>query len=89
MLKKRNAEGMTMNVIVFAIISFLVLVLLIGILSGRVKLFTGAVEESQSCSQLCQIKDYSNGASEPKQEYEMLAGAKDGSGNQCYCKPKN
>ena len=86
MLKKRNAEGMTMNVIVFAIISFLVLVLLIGILSGRVKIFTGAVEESQSCSQICQIKDYSSGAPEQKTGYELLAGAKDSNGKQCYCK---
>ncbi len=86
MLKKKNAEGMAMNVIVFALISLLILIVLISLLSGRVKLFTGTVEEAQSCSQICQIKDYSSGASEPKQGYEMLAGAKDGNGKQCYCK---
>ena len=85
MLKKRNADGMSINVIVLAVISLIILVVLIAILTGRIGNFIGTVKESQSCNEICKIKDYSSGKSEPDNNYEILLGARDSDGKQCYC----
>jgi len=75
-----------MRFIILAVISLIVIVVLISILSGRIGNFIGVVKESQSCNEICKIKDYSGGISDgPKSGYEILLGARDSEG-QCYCK---
>ncbi|MEK6869573.1 MAG: hypothetical protein AABX63_05215 [Nanoarchaeota archaeon] len=86
MLNKKDAQGFSINIIVLAVISLIILVVLIAILTGRIGNFIGTVKESQSCNQICQIKDYSGGVPEPRPGYEILIGARDSNGKQCYCR---
>jgi len=84
MLKKR-AQGLSIRFVVLAIISLIVLVVLIGIMSGRIGNFVNVLKESNSCDKICKLEDYSGGKSSPESGYEILKGARDSEG-QCYCK---
>ena len=84
MLKKKGDE-LAIRFIVLAVISLIILVVIISILSGKIGNFVGTVKETQSCDELCRLKDYSSGKSEPGSGYEILLGARDSDGKQCYC----
>ena len=83
MLKKR-AQGLSIRFIIMAVMALIVLVVLIAIFSGKLGNFASTVVDSQSCSQLCQIRDYSSGSANPG-EGQILPGGRDSDGNQCYC----
>ena len=84
MLKKR-AQGLSIRVIIMAVISLIILIVLITIFSGRLSIFANTVGDSQSCSEICQLRDYSGGKSSPAALHVVLPGGTDSDGNQCYC----
>ena len=49
MLKKRNAQGISVNVIIIVAIALIVLVVLIAIFTGRLGSFVIGVDETASC----------------------------------------
>lgn len=92
MIKKRKAQGLSINVIILAVISLIVLVVLIAILTGQLGIFSKGVSEIQSCNEICKLKDYSGGTSDESiledktLDYKILIGARDSDGKPCYCK---
>tara|TARA_Y100000310_G_C20627080_1_gene786527 strand:- start:232 stop:492 length:261 start_codon:yes stop_codon:yes gene_type:complete len=86
MLKNKYAQGLSIRFIILAVISLIVLVVLISIFSGKTDNLINTVKGAQSCDETCKIKDYSSGRSGYISGYEILVGAKDSNGNQCYCK---
>jgi|TARA_Y100000294_G_scaffold158612_1_gene160980 hypothetical protein len=83
MLKKKDAQGFSIKVIVLAVIALIILVVLLGIFSGNIGKFIGTVKESQGCNEACKMKGYAGESSESGGE--ALIGARDSDGNQCYC----
>ena len=53
MLKKRNAQGLSITTIVVAVIALIIIVVLIAIFSGRMALFGTGLDESKTCSSIC------------------------------------
>ena len=87
MLKKRDAQGLPINVIIMAVIALIILVILIAIFTGQMSNFFTNVQEVQTCDEICRINGYTAGEADSTQEgYEILVGARDGDGKQCYCK---
>ncbi|MBI2134985.1 hypothetical protein HYU09_03265 [Candidatus Woesearchaeota archaeon] len=82
----RKAQGLSINTIIIAAIALIVLVVLIAIFTGRLGLFSKGLGEATTCSQICEARnmdvDPNNAAA------NLVRGALDSNGNQCYCKPK-
>ena len=53
MIKKRDAQGMSINVIVLAAIALIILVIVVAVLSGKFGLFTGTTDKVTSCRSIC------------------------------------
>ena len=53
MLKKRNAQGLSINLIVLTVIGLVVLVVIIAIFTGRINVFSSGVDELTSCENSC------------------------------------
>jgi len=58
MLRKRDAQGLSMNIIVLAVIGLIVLVVLIGILTGKLTFYTSGVNELTTCESTCKNIGY-------------------------------
>ena len=86
MLKKKDAQGLSIRFIILAIISLIVLFVLISVFTGKTGNLIGVLKEAQSCDEVCKIKDYSSGKYGSGSGYEILLGARDSDGKQCYCR---
>jgi len=83
---KKRAQGLGIRFIILAILSLVILVVLIAIFTGRLSNFIDFVKSTNSCGDICNTNDKSGGRTSPDQGYEILIGARDSDGNQCYCK---
>jgi len=53
MLKKRNAQGLSITTIIIAVIGLIVIVVLIAVFTGKLAWFGQGVEKSQTCESVC------------------------------------
>ena len=53
MVKKRNAQGLSINTIVVAVIGLIVIIVLIAIFTGRIGSFGKGLDETKSCESVC------------------------------------
>ena len=53
MLKKRDAQGLSITTIVVSVIALIVIVVIIAILTGRMGLFSSGLGKSASCENMC------------------------------------
>lgn len=60
MLKKR-AQGLSMNIIVLAVIGLIILVVLIAIFTGKLNFYTSGVRELTTCENTCKNIGYTSG----------------------------
>ena len=63
MLKKRNAQGLSITTIIVAVIGLIVVVVLIAIFTGRIGSFGKGLDAAekniiQSCSSLCGVQGF-------------------------------
>jgi len=58
MLKNKDAQGMPINVIIFAIIGLIILVVLISIFTGRLNIYSSGVDELTTCENTCKNIGY-------------------------------
>jgi len=63
MLKKKEAQGLSVNIVVVVVIGLLVLVVLIGILSEKLGFYSSSVRELTTCESTCKNIGYSSGRS--------------------------
>ncbi len=52
MLKKRDAQGLSINVIIIAVIALVVLIVLVAIFTDRLGIFSRGVSELETCKGL-------------------------------------
>jgi hypothetical protein len=82
----KRGQGLSVTTIIIAAIALIVLVVLVAIFTGRLGSFSRGVSETTSCSQTCLARGYDSGYSEGSGTGgEILVGARDSDGNQCYC----
>lgn len=55
MIKKRKAQGLSITMIIVAVLGLLILVVLVALLSGRLGGFSKGVGEAASCGKLCEV----------------------------------
>ena len=60
MLRNRRAMGLSITTIIVAIIGLLILVVLIGILTGRINIYQSGVKELTTCENTCKNIGYDN-----------------------------
>jgi len=89
MLKKRNAQGLSITTIVIAAIALIVLVVIIAILTGRLGIFSKGLDEAVTCETTCNAIGKDQGALHIKSSCDRLNGKILGSLNEdnegCCC----
>ena len=53
MLKKKKAQGMSIKIIIVAVIGLIILVVVMGIFTGRIGTYTSGVEGWTTCESTC------------------------------------
>jgi len=53
MLKKRNAQGLSITTIIVAVIGLIVLIVLVAVFTGRIGSFSKGIEEANTCASVC------------------------------------
>lgn len=53
MIKKRNAQGLSITTIIIAVIGLVVIVVLIAVFTGRLAWFGQGLDKSQTCENVC------------------------------------
>ena len=74
MLKKKNAQGLSITTIIIAVLGLLILVVLVSLLSGRLGGFSKGVGEVGSCGKLCEVTGKSKTTSDSKTLCEDAGG---------------
>ena len=54
MLKKRNAQGLSITTIIVAVIGLIILVVLVAVFTGRIGSFGKGLDTAKSCQSACQ-----------------------------------
>lgn len=70
MLKKKNAQGLSITTIVAAVIGLIIIVVIIAIMSGRLGSFSSGTEETATCRNNCAAAGM-----DPSQETETVCKA--------------
>ena len=55
MTKKRNAQELSINTIILAVLGLIILVVLVALLTGRLGGFSKGIGEASSCEKLCEV----------------------------------
>lgn len=53
MLSQKKSQGMSINVMIIAVIGLIILLVLMAILTGRTSIFTRSSEDASSCQSAC------------------------------------
>ena len=80
MLKKRNAQGLSITMIVVAVVALIVVVVMIAVFSGKMGSFKTASAAAVSCNAVCAAVGYNGGVSG-----SGTPGIVDTKGNACSC----
>jgi len=79
----KKAQGLSINTIIISVIALVVLVVLVAIFTGKLGLFSKGLGEVTTCEQACQARGLT--VTETENDENILRGAKDSNGVQCYC----
>ena len=98
MLKKRNAQGLSITTIVVAVIGLIVIVVMVALLTGKLGAFSSGVESAVSCGNVCKAIGMIRSEEYPVENackmkendgYRYMPGDfSDRKGRACCCKPK-
>jgi len=58
MLKKRKAQGMSIRILIVAVIGLIILVVVVGIFTGRINIYSAGVKELTTCENTCKNIGY-------------------------------
>ena len=61
MLSKKSAQGMSITVIVAAVIGLIIIVVIVAVLTGKLGTFSTTASAQGDCSTVCKAAGYSSG----------------------------
>ena len=93
MLKKRRAQGLSVNVIIIAVIALIVLIVLVAIFTGRLAIFTRGIGSTGDATKTClqqEIDGYDTELSDEckKGEVSIVSSDAVSKGKLCCKKPE-
>ena len=84
MLKKRNAQGLTISVIIMAVVGLIIVVVLVAMLTGNLGGFSKGARDSGTCTAVCKAAGYDSGATTEVADYQT-GGLIDSDKKMCKC----
>jgi hypothetical protein len=84
MLKKRNAQGLTISVIIMAVVGLIIVVVLVAMLTGNLGGFSKGARDSGTCTTVCKAAGYDSGAT-TTDTTKQTGGLIDSDKNMCKC----
>ena len=84
MLKKRNAQGLSVSIIIMAVVGLIIVVILVAMLTGNLGGFSKGARDSGTCSTICKAAGYDSGVTTDV-DAEQTRGLIDSDKNMCKC----
>jgi len=84
MLKKRNAQGLSVSIIIMAVVGLIILVVIVAMVTGKLGGFSKGARDSGTCTTVCGAAGYDNGVITDVAD-DQTGGLIDGDKNMCKC----